>query len=273
MFVIDRKNTTRHMMVCFGRSLENVAAMTTKHLFETDDFDQSDLSAENSDTVVMNDDGSGSGPTAASDAGEDGYVDVKMRDASAAPESFTEELALTQTQKYLGSGRAIPSHMTKLFEICTTRTGEPIPTGWNQVNEHTDFPSIKSRISKPALRNPRKEDSYSSTDGDSGSASSEGDVPDVDYEEATPESADSGAESDDSTPLPSMEVEAPEMSMAKSKGRGKRNKVKSYKNKERSFLGKAKPQTSHSCSSATLSSDRWSRFDQTRRSHRIGLDF
>ena len=238
--VLDRKQNMTYEGV-LRRILAVVASMSTKPLFDDQDLTR-ELSPENSDTVVMTDDGSGSGPHAASEAGEDGYVDVKMHDSVTETKDDEEELPTTKAQKYLTSKKPLPPHLMKLFDICVTSTGEGIPTGWNAISESSDFASIKTRIPKSIPHRPRKDDSDASVDGDSGSATSEGDLPDIDYEEATPESADSGAESDASGSIPGLEEESLEVNMFKSKGRNKRKKVKSYKSKNRTFLGKQKPQ-------------------------------
>ena len=236
--VIDRQQSMTYQGV-LRRILSVVASMTTQSLFQDDDFVR-DLSPENSDTVVMTDDGSGSGPNAASEAGEDGYVDVKMQDSDAKQEA--KELPTTTAQRYLQSGRPLPARLTKLFEICVASTGESIPLGWNSISENSDFPSIRSRVPRSMPHRPRKDDSDASTENNSGSESSEGDLPDVEYEEITAESAESVAESESSEPIPSME-EAPDHNMSKSRGRNKQNKgKKTYKDKNRSHLGKQKQQ-------------------------------
>ena len=235
--VLDRKHNRTYEGV-LRKILSVVASMSTKALFDDEDFTRG-LSPENSDTVVMTDDGSGFGLHTNSEAGEDGYVDVKMHDSVNDSKDDDSGLATTVAQKYLKSGKPLPSQLMNLFDICVTATGEAIPTGWNAINESAEIPSIKSRIPKSIPHRPRKDDSDVSTEGDSGSVESEADLPDIDYDGPTPESADSGAESDVSTSVPALE-EQPEINMSKSKGRNKRDKVRSYKNKNRTFFGKQK---------------------------------
>ena len=237
--VLDRKHNATYEGV-LRKILPIVAAMSTKCLFDDEDFAR-ELSPENSDTVVMTDDGSGSGLHTNSEAGEDGFVDVKMHDSGHESKIQDDELATIVAQRFLESGKPLPSQLKNLFDICVTTTGEAIPTGWNTISESGDFPSVKARIPKSMPHRPRKDDSDASTEGDSGSIESDGDLPDIEYAEATPESADSGAESDASNSMPALE-ESAEVNMSKSKGRNKRNKVKSYKNKNRSFFGKQKQQ-------------------------------
>jgi ubiquitin carboxyl-terminal hydrolase 4/11 len=225
--VIDRKSNMTYDGV-LRKVLMNVNAMTTNGLFDHKDYEN----AEDSDTVVMTDDGSGSGPNATSESGEDGYVDVSMRDSD---EQIADKIKLGK--KYLSTGRPLPERVTNMFEITTTTTGEAIPTGWNNISEHTDFPSIKLRVPKTLAHRRAKTDSSGSTGEESGSE--EGDVPEIPYADNTPEStADSGMESDQDDVLPSMEEESNEVSMKKSKGRNKRRGKKSYGGKNRTFLGK-----------------------------------
>jgi ubiquitin carboxyl-terminal hydrolase 4/11 len=235
--VLDRRQNSTYEGV-LRRILISVASMSSKSLFDKTDFER-DLSPENSDTVIMTDDGSASGPLAASEVGEDGYVDIKMNDSS--DTKIDDELPTTKAQKYLGSGKPLPEQLFNLFDICVATTGESIPTGWNGITESTDLDSIKDRI-PTVLPDRSRKDGSSSSDADSGSATSEAEGPDVEYAETTPESVESAPESDTSEPLPSMEDEAPEVNMFKSKGRNKHKKVKSYKGKNRTFIGKQKPQ-------------------------------
>lgn len=228
--VIDRKSNQTYEGV-LRKILANVNAMSSRGIFDPEDLD-----SENSDTMVMNDDGSGSGPNAASESGEDGYVDVKMRDSNESSKTGSVEFG----QKYLSSGRPLPESSMTMFEICTASTGEAIPTGWNTISEHTEYHSIRSRTSKSLARRPaKKDDSSGSTEAGSASDQSDGETPDVDYAEVTPESIDSGVESEQEAPLPSMEDDNMEVDMKKSKGRNKRKKNKNYAARNRTFLGKA----------------------------------
>ena len=232
--VLDRKQNLTYDGV-LRSILSTVASMTTKDLFDEHNFGR-DLSPENDDTIVMTDDGSGSGPQTTSDAGDDGYVDIKMGDSKLGDDLSPIEKA----QKYLKSGKPLPSKLKNLFEVCVATTGEAIPTGWNGLSENTEFPSIKTRLPKTLPHRGRKDDSGSSTDADTASATSDSEAEDVPYADETPESAQSEVESDE--PIPTTEDEPTEVNVFKSRGLNKRKNAKSYKTKARNFVNKVKPQ-------------------------------
>lgn len=214
--------------------LGNIAGMTTRKIFDEDfnAYEEGIETPEGSDTMVMADDISSSGsnlPTAASVQGEDGIVDVSMRDASQAPET-TSRSPEAGVQKLLAPTAAIPRSLRELFSIHVTSTGEGIPTGWNQISETQDYDPIKSRIPKPVSHRPAKyARSLALANGDSGSATSEDELADGEHDEV--DSNDSGSESNSSPPLPSgpdSDTELPEpREIMKSRGK-KANKFKKH---------------------------------------------
>lgn len=222
--------------------LGNVAGMTTKMDFDEGyaASDEEVATPEGSDTMIMTDDMSSSGsglPTAASVQGEDGLVDVSMRDASQAPETKSQspEAGL---QKLLQPNTILPRSFRELFTITATSTGEGIPTGWNQISESSEYPSIAARIPKPVSHRPDKSTgSLGIANGDNGSATSDDELGDIEHDDTTVGSTDSGSESNASPAPPSggdSDAELPE-SREFSKSRGK-NSAKFKRQQKRGKL-------------------------------------
>ncbi|KAL2424897.1 putative ubiquitin carboxyl-terminal hydrolase 12 [Exophiala dermatitidis] len=201
--------------------LGNVAGMTTRKIFEeSDNASERGVSTapEDSDTVVMADDMSSTEsnqPSAVSVQGEDGIVDVSMRDASQAPEAM-DRSSDTVFHNFLRSDSSIPSQLRGLFTIHVVSTGEGIPTGWNQISESQDYDPIVNRIPRSVSHRAKKESEASelANGGDSGSVSSEDGHADIEHEDATAGSNDSDSESNATPPLPSgpdSDTEFPEV--------------------------------------------------------------
>lgn len=199
--------------------LGNVAGMTTRKIFEEGDAASEDglVTPEDSDTVVMADDGSSSGsnlPTAVSVQGEDGIVDVSMRDASQAPEAPNQSPD-AGLQNLLQVDSPVPRQLRGLFTIHVATTGEGIPTGWNQISESQDYDPIDDRIPKAVSHRVKKGGVASDTvNGDSGSATSDDELGDIEHDDATIGSNDSGSDSNASPALPSgrdSDTEFPEV--------------------------------------------------------------
>ncbi|EXJ95222.1 ubiquitin thiolesterase [Capronia coronata CBS 617.96] len=222
--------------------LGNVAGMTTRKIFDEGDNASEDgqPTPEGSDTVVMADDTSGSEsnvPTAVSVQGEDGIIDVSMRDASQAPETMSQS-SDAGLQHILQSASSIPRQLRSLFTIHVATTGEGIPTGWNQISESQDYEPIINRIPKAVSHRTKKGSAASEVaNGDSGSVTSEDELADIEHDDATIGSNDSGSDSNSSPPLPSgpdsdtefpevQEILKPRQAMSKKaqrhKNRGKR---------------------------------------------------
>lgn len=108
---------------------------------------------EDSDTVVMNEDDAESGDSkvkSESVDGEDGMVDVSMRDAS-----DDTDAAATPSPATTGGGSSanstksstVSSGLKKLFEVKVTKGGgEVIPTGFNTIDDNKEYISMSSRI-------------------------------------------------------------------------------------------------------------------------------
>lgn len=136
----------------FWKILAVVDTMTTRNfLNESDILEDGDQEAnrEDSDTVVMNEDDTQSADSkvkTSSVDGEDGMVDVSMRDAS------DENNAANPSRDAESGGDAsgIAPWLRKLFDVKFVKnTGEAIPTGFSSVNDDKDYPLMSSRIKIP----------------------------------------------------------------------------------------------------------------------------
>lgn len=139
--------------------LRNVANLTSRDILREDEGDvvMNSSAAEDSDTVVTNDDDFDSSDPkikVSSVDGEDGLVDVSMRDGS---DSSTQAKSSARRDtapipKVLRPGSFIPPMLRNLFEIKTMRSTDAVPTGWSVVDEIKEFPSITSRLPRKQAR-------------------------------------------------------------------------------------------------------------------------
>ena len=183
--------------------LGNVAGMTTRRIFDEDDNPSPEgIATPGSDAVMMTEDMSSSSsnlPTAASVQGEDGIVEISMRDASQAPETATE--SGSDVHAFLRSTSSVPRQLRDLFSIQVAKTGEGIPTGWNTITESHEYPSIVTRVPKPVSHRPVKTGrSFRLANGDSGSATSDDDLADIEHDDAAVDSNNSGSDSNPDPP-------------------------------------------------------------------------
>lgn len=133
--------------------LAEVATMTTKDILHEGEFDaDTEGPSEGSDTVIMKEEDAESADSkvkASSVEGEDGLVDVSMRDAtdSSQPEGSMD---LCDTKKNLPAvlqpGSFIPPSLRTLFDVKIMKSNtEVVPLGHSQ-DGSKDFPSMSSRM-------------------------------------------------------------------------------------------------------------------------------
>ncbi|PYH49149.1 putative ubiquitin-specific protease UBP12 [Aspergillus saccharolyticus JOP 1030-1] len=126
----------------FRKVLAQVASMTTRDFLN--EVNEAESSQEDSDTVVMNDDDAQSADSkikTSSVDGEDGIVDVSMRDAEDA-----------QDDKPAQPEGGIPANLRSLFEMKIIKSNEVVPLGFSSVDDHKEYPRMSFRIkTKPAV--------------------------------------------------------------------------------------------------------------------------
>ncbi|KAE8147670.1 hypothetical protein BDV25DRAFT_159842 [Aspergillus avenaceus] len=130
-----------------GKVLVGASTMTSCDFLNEEVLgDSQEASQEDSDTVVMNDDDAKSADSkikTASVDGEDGMVDVSMRDADSASQGSKPGVARSES--------AIPSRFRDLFELKIMKGNEPVPLGWSSVEDNKEYPKMSFRIkTKPA---------------------------------------------------------------------------------------------------------------------------
>ena len=166
--------------------LANVSAMTTYPLLESGDEGSPMITPEGSDTVVMNDDDTGSDSrlNAESVKGEDGLVDVSMKDLSEPPPNSTPQHRKRRPSN-LEPGRDISENFKRLFDMKVYNSdSDAIPCGWNNLDEGKELVSVAQR----ALRRDRQRQSEAA----SGSTSSDDELA------MTKDDSDAGSEKNDS---------------------------------------------------------------------------
>lgn len=138
--------------------------MTTRDILNEPDIlgdDDEEGNNEDSDTVVMNEDDAESADSkvkTSSVDGEDGMVDVSMRDASDETDTVTPSQDTESGGTDSGKSFVAPG-LRKLFDVKFVKGGEAIPTGFSSVDDNKEFPLMSSRIK--AVRKARKSEAES----------------------------------------------------------------------------------------------------------------
>ena len=155
LLIIVTRDEARDYDAILRKVLAKVAILTTRN-FLLEDAD-SDHSPEDSDTVVMNteegDSSSDSKVQAQSLDGEDGMVDISMRDTSdksqiASPTSKPHRNHHAKSlPSILQPGSFIPPQVRNLFEMKYLTSGKTIPTSFNVTHdEGREYPTLASRL-------------------------------------------------------------------------------------------------------------------------------
>ncbi|KAB8079304.1 hypothetical protein BDV29DRAFT_164785 [Aspergillus leporis] len=164
----------------YGKILVAASTMTTRDFLNEEPVgdDQQEATQEDSDTVVMNDDDARSADSkikTSSVDGEDGMVDVSMRDADSASQGSKPGVARSES--------AIPARFRDLFELKIMKGNEPVPLGWSSVEDNKEYPKMSFRIkTKPVSQLEQNEDTSEPMDA-----------------KAAEDESDSGSSSDNST--------------------------------------------------------------------------
>ena len=165
-YIIVNSQEARDYDTILRKVLAKVDTMTTLDILRGEDgSDDTSVTQEDSDTVVMNED------DAASDSkiktrsveGEDGMVDVSMQDPGttsntadaeetvSTPASGQQESSLPRV---LRPGSFIPPELQNLFEMKYFSGGEMVPTGWSSLDENKGYLTILSRRPRKAQTRP-----------------------------------------------------------------------------------------------------------------------
>ncbi|KAL4933316.1 putative ubiquitin-specific protease UBP12 [Aspergillus undulatus] len=155
--IINREEATDYDAI-LRKILAEVATMTTKDFLNEKVVEEQQETEEDSDTVVMNEDDAESADSkikTASVDGEEGMVDVSMRDADQG--DITED-STPQLES------SVPARFHSLFDIKIARTNEAVPLGFSSVDENKEYNSMTSRIQKKPTVKEEKSDSDESSE-------------------------------------------------------------------------------------------------------------
>ncbi|KAL3471949.1 hypothetical protein BJX99DRAFT_13959 [Aspergillus californicus] len=172
--IINREEATDYDAI-LHKVLAEAATMTTRDFLNEEALDeQQETAAEDSDTVIMNDDDAKSDDKIKTTSvdGEDGMVDVSMRDVPDQTDSAPQDS--TRTARLESS---VPARFHGLFDIKIAKTNEAVPLGFSSIDENKEYPKMSSRI-KPKARIVKKE--VKGSDDESNTEKSEGSDGDVD---------------------------------------------------------------------------------------------
>jgi ubiquitin carboxyl-terminal hydrolase 4/11 len=202
-YIILTRHEAKSYDEILRKALGNVANLTTKQILLIGEDDMSSMiTPEDSDTVVMNDDdtiSSDSHVKVESVEGEDGLVDVSMKDANGSAQD-TMGRSQSRLPSVLKSGAFIPPMLQNLFEMKVYKSDvDAIPLGWSSLEDNKELVSISERSSRRERRRAKYE-------AESGSTSSEEGLPARMKSDDSDNRSDmhvSGSESD--TDLPSVQ--------------------------------------------------------------------
>ncbi|KAE8356359.1 ubiquitin carboxyl-terminal hydrolase [Aspergillus coremiiformis] len=141
----------------YGKVLLGAATMTSRDFLNEEAPEES--AQEDSDTVVMNEDDAKSADSkikTSSVDGEDGMVDVSMRDADSASQSSKPDTTHPES--------SIPARFRDLFELKIMKGNEPVPLGWSSVEDHKEYPKMSFRIKTKPVNPPVEQPEAESTD-------------------------------------------------------------------------------------------------------------
>ena len=159
-FVVITREDAKTYDGVLRKVLGKVATMTTRNILDDDVVaNHSITTPEDSDTVVMHDDDHSSDSNqiqTASVEGEDGFVDVSMKNTTDG--SFPASTATKATvHPALQPGSFIPPTLQNLFQMKAVMSGELIPLGSNQIDEHKPYISLSERASRQLPHRPAKQ--------------------------------------------------------------------------------------------------------------------
>ena len=186
--------------------LGSVMTMTTMDILQDEGLvSAASISPEGSDTVVMEDEQNSEigNVHAASVQGEDGLVDISMRDSPSdnSPGSV------------LRPGASIPPRLRNMFTLRIAPTTEGLHTGWNDITESNEYELLSKRTFGKAYHPVRGGGALGVVNGTNESSGSDGDSSDIPHGPTTPaDSTSSGtgtqsfepSDDDLDQPLPSV---------------------------------------------------------------------
>ena len=166
-YIILTRHEAKSYDEVLRKVLGNVANMTTLPILKDSGAITSNVNTpEDSDTILMNDDdtiSSDSHVKVESVEGEDGLVDVSMKDAgdSAQPPAQHSQSSVSSV---LRPGSFIPAELQNLFEMKIYKSDfDTIPLGWSNLDETRELVSISERRSRHERRRAKHEAGSGST--------------------------------------------------------------------------------------------------------------
>ncbi|KAL4920100.1 hypothetical protein BDW62DRAFT_177609 [Aspergillus aurantiobrunneus] len=142
--IINREQATDYDTI-LRKVLAQVDTMTTVDFLNEEARNEQQETAEDSDTVIMNEDDAKSADSkikTTSVDGEEGMVDVSMRDAPDQADAAPSEDS-TRSSRLESS---VPAKFHNLFEIRIARTNEAVPLGFSSLDDNKDYEKMTSRI-------------------------------------------------------------------------------------------------------------------------------
>ena len=240
--VLSREDRTTYDAV-LKKVLSQVIGMTTLDILS--EIPSEDSTPEDSDTLVLTEENGSESPSASGKSiqDEDGIVDVAMRGSSQAPaEKPSSRTAIMEN--LMKSGTTVPKQLQSLFDINVAHTDEGIPTGWNTLNETTDYDSLKEKAaeaSRALAHRPKR--SFDDETYDSSADELAGDATNGEGK-SVGSGSESGGSPRQESDADSMDLPEPSQIFGKdNRGASKHQKKKTYSRKGKRFVGKAPRKT------------------------------
>ncbi|KAJ6090348.1 hypothetical protein N7486_009163 [Penicillium sp. IBT 16267x] len=168
------RDEARDLATIYRKIMRHVSTMTTRDILneqspthQQSQPAQDEQGAEDSDTVVMNEDDAESVDSkikTSSVEGEDSIVDVSMQDASPASSPSTENTEFTDDTPVHSLASSLSERLLGLFDVKYMTTDEPIPRG-RSMDSYKDYPLITSRVTSQSSEE-NSEDSFNGFDDD-----------------------------------------------------------------------------------------------------------
>ncbi|KAI9795315.1 MAG: CSN-associated deubiquitinating enzyme Ubp12 [Piccolia ochrophora] len=158
--IVDAK-AARDYDLILKKVLAKVATMTTANILHDMDVAGDALATpEDEDMVITTaedaDSSAGTKINVDSVNGEDGFVDVSMRESADGPEensnnATTQQSPTPKNPKILDPQSSIPNPLRSLFRMrAYQQKGQLVPTAWNDISSDRQYTLIESRLPRPS---------------------------------------------------------------------------------------------------------------------------
>jgi ubiquitin carboxyl-terminal hydrolase 4/11/15 len=158
-FITLRRDEVTNYTEIYRKVLSQVANQTTRPFLTEGDNQSGTSTPETDQDAIITTEEDAADPSLATRSveSEDGMVDVLMGDSEQAENAHSEQESTASptsnvsVSSVLQPGTTIPDNLWTIMELKIMPAGsEMITTGWNSVDANKNYPTLSSRIPKPA---------------------------------------------------------------------------------------------------------------------------